>query len=396
MQDSNKRNSIGMLGMNVSHSILGLFVSVFLVARIFIITGNDFVAVGLFVLVEMSALMFAYLLASVLCKRIKAINVTRISAIIACGFLFLTVFWADGLYDYYLIFAGIWGMALGLFWGGNNLLIAAVFKKEKTVNYMVWAHSVNTIAKILFPFTFGLVMDRSFLVICVVVLIIAIIQVLFAALIRTSEQPKGRLQMIEFFKKLKEKKFMRPALAYCPINILHGLANTIGLCVTIMIIVVFGNYTSLGALNSIFAMTAILILVLYNRMGRHKGKLYFVAIVAPVPVSFLLFGGVVGITVFLFQMIRSSLVRVINVEEESTRLNMTKYWGGQEFTAESHLFYESMLWIGRVLSCIIIILLGVFMLPEIFFVIAIVIMTASFSLMGALLRLWKRKYATRP
>ena len=393
MQEGNKRNSIGMLGINVCFSILSMFVSLFLIARIFIITGNDFVAVGLFTLVEITALMFAYLLASVLCKRIKAINVTRLAAVVACGFLFLTVFWSDGLYNYYLIFAGIWGVALGLFWGGNNLLVAAVFKKEKTVNYMVWAHSLNTVTKILFPITFGLAIDYgSFLVTCIVVLIISIIQIIFAALIKTSEQPKSRLQMIKFFKRLKEKKFTRPAWSFCIITICNGLAHTTALCITIMIIFIHGTYTSLGFFSSIFGIASIVVLLLYNRMGNHKGKLYIVATIAPVLASFLLFGGVIAVTVFIFQMVNSSFRRVLAVEEESTRLSMAKYWGGEEFTTESHMFYEFMLWVGRAISCSIIILLGIFMATEIFFVMAVIFMVVACALHGLLLLFWKKKY----
>jgi len=86
---------------------------------------------------------------------------------------------------------------------------------------------------------------------------------------------------------------------------------------------------------------------------------------------------------------------MINVEENNTRINATRYWGGEQYVIESHMFYEFALWIGRIIACgILVIVGGVFNAHPIALATAISLILVALAIHATMLFFWKKKYVT--
>ena len=390
-----KRNNIGLLCVNSCYSVLSLFVGVFLVAQIFVITDESFAAVAMFALVELTMLFIFFTIACYLSKKIKPIYVTRFSALVMCGLLILIMAWEDGVYNYYLLFGAIKGIGSGLYWGANHTIVSQVLKRDFTITYFVWFLSIVTLVRVLFPFSFGFIIDfASFFVTTIVVLVIGVLLLLSTYLIKVEKPSGGHLRIRTYFRALKKAKFVKPSLSLWFLIFISGLAHTLGVAMTLLIVLVFGTNMSIGIFSSVFAALGIFVLILYKMSPKKwKYRSFWPAAIFPFAISFILLIELNIATIIIFQA-SWLLSRIPDVEEENTRLSATKYWQGHEFATESNWFYEFALWCGRVFSCLFVLSISWFANPELAFAVIIIIMTGLFAVHTLWLLMWKKKYVT--
>lgn len=393
MEKIEKRNFIGMIGINACFRLLGIFVSVFLVAQVFFVTGYDLMAVALFLLVEVVTLFVFYFLSSWICKKIRAIWVVRVATFLLCVFLFLTIIWEDGLYSHYMLFGLMWGMVVGLYWGAMNFLIAKVFDKEKIMRYFVFKFVMNAVVGIVFPFTFGFAIDvGSWFVTGTFVLIVATIQLMFTFLVKTGMQESRKLQLRKYFCALKERSHFRPALNLWFVIFMAGFPYTLPALMTILIIFAYGSNIGIGVMGSIFAAVGVCALLIYRRSSdKAKTPVFFVASTLPLLASIALFFYVGPLSVILFNLFLVFPQNIVNVEEQNTRINATRYWGGEEYIIESHLFYEFALMIGRVLSCGLLLLIAWLGSTQALLATAISLILIAYFVHAMMLFIWKRR-----
>ena len=395
MKKTNSRNFTGMLGINAGMELLWLFVNVFLIAQVFFITDHDMVAVGLFLLLEVTTLFVFYAVASWVCKKIRAIWVVRLSVLLLCLFLLLAVIWADGLYSHFMLFGFIWGTAQGLYWGAMNFLLAKVFDKNRIVRYFVVIFVVAAVIGILFPFTFGLMLDfGNWVLTSGAVLAVAALQLACTFLVKTEMQADRQFRPIAYFRELKTANHLRPAISLWFVVFLAGTNHTITALLTFLIILVYGTNIGIGVMGSIFAAVGIATLLLYKTARpRAKAPLFLGASALPLIGVIPLFFYVAPITLILFNAALVLPRNIVNLEENSIRLNATRYWGGEQFLIESHLFYESALMVGRVLSCGALIVIGLVGVTQITLAAVIATTIALWTLHAITLFFWQRRHA---
>lgn len=392
-----KRNTIGMLVVNICFVVIQLFVQVFLVAEIFVLSGESITAVAWFTLLELGVLFLFYTIASAVCKVIKPIWVNRFAAVLGLAFVLLVIFWQDGLYSHFMLLGVIWGTVLGLYWGAMNFLIAQVFNRKTMFSYMVWSMTLTTVARMLFPFSFGFIIDfGSFLLTSIIVLGITVIQLVGTFLIKPPAryvQPASRsLRFRAYFRALKHANFLRPALKFFVLDMLFSFHFGIALSVTIMIMLVFGTSLSLGIFGSVFAVTSIIFLVAYKKL---KLKHFWVAGVLPVFATAALFIDINVAAIIVFQAVFLSLDAIVRAEEGTLRMNATKYWGGEEFIVESHLFYEFALFVGRMILCAVILVVGILGGSPMLFAGMVALFVIMFAISAIGMYLWKKRYVTQ-
>ncbi|MCL2860828.1 MAG: MFS transporter [Firmicutes bacterium] len=383
-----KTNKIAMLTTNIAFSVLALFVSVFLVAQVFSLTDYSFMAVALFVLLDCAALFIFYFLASYLCKKIRPIWITRASVALACAFLVTLIFWSDGLRNFYILFGFIWGAVGGLHWGAMNYLVTNTFEGEKTKNYMTWFFGLEIAASIIFPFTFGLLIDfGSFYLTSIIVLVIGAIQLISTFIFSSPKREKDSFKIREFFKTLKEKKRLKLTFAFWGVEALSGMLRAVSFGLVLLVVLVFGSNISLGAFSSIAAVVGVVVLIIYKKLNK---KIYWALGIVPLLTLIPLFFNVGFTTLVIFQF--GIIFRtVVTLEESTARLNFPKKFGTEKYIAESHLFFESAFFVGRALSCVIVIIIALIGVTELLVVIGMAIMLIFFALHGILLRAWHSK-----
>ena len=391
-----KRNFIGMLGVNKCFNILVLFVSVFLVARVFFVTGFDITAVALFILLEVVGIFVFYFIASAICAKVKPIWMVRVATVFLCLFILLTVLWADGLYSHFMLFGALWGVVQGLYWGGMNFLITQIFKQNKTLTYFTVNAILGAVIGILFPFTFGFAIDyASWVVAAIAVLAVGIVQVVFSFLVKTERVENQKFQMVAYFRALKDKGHLRPAFTYWAVMVLNGFTYTRAALTSILIIMAFGTNTSIGVFGSVFAVVGIAFLFAYKVSKRNlKEPMFWLAAVLPILVSVGLFFLVSPLTVIIFNA-GIAFWGVVDVETGSERMKAVQHYNGEGYFLEGHVFYEWALVVGRSLSCLLLVVVWLLGSPPILFAAAISFTVLTFLARAIVIFIWKRKYTDR-
>lgn len=381
---------IGLLLVNLCFSLISLFVNTFLLAQIFVMTGESFVSLGLFSLFNFSFIFLFQVVGGILCKQLKPIFVTRLSTVLACLLLMLIFFVYEALIYHYIILGLLWGCITGLYYSAYQFLVSKNFKGEATLSYISLYISMISIIKIIFPATFGVVVYYgNFIMTSLIILIIGCFQFLATFLIKKESEPRKRLNMKGYFKAIKEAEHFKQGVELWLIICLTGFADTITTMTTAFVILTFNTHLNLGILTSVFAMMTALHSYLYKKAIRFRKYFYGGAVVLPLlSVAFLLWS-VSLFSVALFMGLYLTTRSVIFMEEETTRLGATSYWGGEAFILESHLFYETALASGAFLSALMVVLISTFYVQWLV-VLLLFAVVFSFSLHGTLLKAWQR------
>ena len=389
-----KRNQIALLVRGTCFTVLILFVSVFLVAQIFTISGESFTAVALFFLVTACANLFAYTMAVLLCKRIKAIRVSQFACVLACGFICMIIFWQSGLENFYLLFGAIWGTAQGMHFATGQYLTSRSFSAEKTVGYFVWHFGLAALVSVLFPFTFGLIIDLGSLTItAILVLVIGAIQLTATFFVKCENAENKNLRMRKFFREVKRHNFRQASWSLWVIVLLSGFVNVIQVTVTVMVILTFGTNISLGALKSIFGLCAVIFLICY-KLGKRpvKTTILIMCMIVPFFATLPLLFHIGLVTVAIFQGGFLIFNKVIMAEEKALKVSAVKYWGGEEYLLESNLFYATGHWCGKVVAGSMLLLIGILGATPLVVAIILNVMVLMFCIYALGLFLWKRTF----
>jgi len=389
-----KRNFIAVLTIAVSFFVIMQFVSVFLAARIFMLTGEDFVAIGLYLIVVASGTFLSFFLSSMFCKRFKPIYMTQIMTVFACAFLVVLLLFQDHLENYFLLFGFAWGMVQGLYTGSTSIMISTLFKAKGTRGFIVWRKISRGASQIVFPVTIGLLIDLGdFSLSIIAVLAVSVILVVATFFIKYPEFKGKMLQPKKYFQFMKEKGAVKQSKEFWFVALTSAPFYKMTIMSTTLIVIAFGSNIGLGGLKSVAPIIMMSLLFMYHKSSpKSKTRIYWVAAILPPIVAVSLFFGINMVTVSLFFFIKA-INQIISMEEMSTRLNATKYWGGEEFIIESNLFFEIPKFIGSIISSVMIMMIGIIgVYPWVIATIAI-IMLSIYLVHSVLLFRWKNKYA---
>lgn len=381
--------------MDLFFSIIGLFVNVFLIAQIFILSGENFVILGVFSLLNFVFAFIFQLLGGVLCKKIAPIFVIRLSTMLACALLALIVALQDQLIHYYFILGLLWGSTFGLFMCAYQFLVSKNSEGEDTLSLMSIQLFFFSAVGLIFPVTFGVIINYgNFLIISAVVLAMGIFQMLATLIIKDkpSEGADKKLDIRGYFKAIKKANHLKQGIQLWLIMSLTGFSNTIVVLTTALVVLTFNTHLSLGVLTSAIYVFVMIISPLYKKFTRLRRFFYALAVILPLISVLLLVWSTHMFFVVLFAAAYRSTRSIIFTEEETTRLNAAKYWKGEEFMMESNLFYESALAFGAILSAALVIIVGIFQIQWLV-ILLLAVTVLAFALHGVSLRLWQRANA---
>ena len=280
-------------------------------------------------------------------------------------------------------FGGVVGLCV--FGSRSRLGAGAVFSL-----YIVWC-ALGDGTGILFPFTFGLAIDLgSWLITSGFVLFVSVVLLIFTFVIKFEMQDDRRMNIRGYFREMRQNNFLRPTILLYLTAVIHGFVFIMPMVMTMLIIMVYGTNIGLGILVSVFGFVSILTLLTYKKVKPLRPTLFWVSAFVPLAASLVLFFYIGAWSIILFN---AALVfrNMAEVEYHDVRINLAKYWGGNAFLMESHLFVEGAMWIGRVLACGLLLLTAVFnyqiMLP-----IVVTFIATTHAIVATSVFFWRRRF----
>ena len=405
-----KRNQIGVLGAHVCSQALILFVGTFLVANLFMETGNDLSVVATFHAVEWTALFVSFAFFSYIVKQHSRVLVIRVATAVLVASVCLILVFQDSLVDYYIILAAMFGFACGMYWSSMLTFISQTFAGRKMTGYIVWEQIIFAAARILFPFTLGALIEFvDFGVAAALSLGIGVVLVGFTFFMREikHEVKPQPLSMRGYLRTMKAAGLSRPLWGNLIIQFLHDFYRRVAVAITVLIVVVFidedPNYT-IGLFASVFAAANIVIIVCYKmiRSKRVKQILYYISGIVPVLAAIPLLFQVSALTIIILQAGFIAVGCIQKSEIDVLRINAMKIMGKccrseaegkvvECLHTESLLFTEFPMWIVRMTICGVI-ALAWFFDAFLVFQIFVVFLVALMPIAGLLTKRWYKKY----
>ena len=377
------RNQNSLLIVHMIRMVLELFTSTFLTSHIISLDPDNIFGTGLFnvailFISQYVAYILVYTINSYFVDKSNRVTFLRVGIFVNACFLIAIVLWGE-IISHWIVFAGaICGISNAFYYSSFNVMKNEVVHRNTLKHFTILTTVITNIINVIVPVVLGLLIDiSSYSTIAIYVVIIIVAQFVISFFIRY-DKPKGsKLEMIKYFKYLKENPEDRKKIKYTYYNaLLAGIKTTYKIVIIILTIFAFKTNLSLGLLSSIFSIITIALLVLYRKFEDNPKtkKLLIYLSVGTLPL----------LTCLLFMFYTNKATFVIlncfltiaiyfsdyygDAERDAIIKNLNKH----EFIAEHNLLHDTIKYIVSILVYVAFIIVATFESIDVFKVVLLV------------------------
>lgn len=371
------RNQNSLLIVHMIRMVLELFTSTFLTSHIISLDPDNIFGTGLFnvailYISQYVAYIIIYTINSYFVDKSNRVTFLRVGIFVNACFLIAIVLWGE-IISHWIVFAGaICGISNAFYYSSFNVMKNEVVHRNTLKHFTILTTIITNIINIIIPTLLGLLIDiSSYSTIAIYVVIIIIAQYIISFFIRY-DKPKGsKLEMMKFFKYLKDNPADRKKIKYTYFNaLMAGIKTTYKIVIIILTIFAFKTNLSLGLLSSVFSIITIVLLMLYRKFEDNPKtkKLLIYLSVGTLPL----------LTCLLFMFITNKATFIIlncfltiaiyfsdyygDAERDAIIKNLDKH----EFIAEHNLFHDTIKYIVSIFVYIMFIVVANFASIDVF------------------------------
>ncbi len=357
------RNYKILFSLRLLKGILTNFVDVFLVLYFINVSNNNILPLGIYKLVAMVTVWLVIFLSRNYCKSKNRVWLMRIGIVMYFIYFLAIILLKEQVVNYIYLIGLLYGLEEGFYYSVYNVIESDGIENKDREKYLGTYNGWKNVVSIIFPLFFGSLIEKSgFTNTIIVLLIIVTLQIVLSIVLKDNNIPKSNKTNLKEFKNvMKEHPELKSIIRT---NICSGLTYSEGALsyvITIYIIKVFSESISLGIFTSIFSVISIIIGFLFVKVI--KPKYYIKLLVATLPITIILLcimllncNFVTVVLYNLFQTISkllSDLIMERNIFNFSNIETIKK-----EYKVEYFLTLETALFIGRVISNTLFILMA--------------------------------------
>lgn len=344
-------------------SILNNFVDIFLVLYFIKVSNSNILPLGIYKLVAMVTVWVVMFFIKNRCKENGRIHFMKIGIVLYFVYFLSIIILKEKVVDYIYLIGMLYGLEEGFYYSVYNMIESDGIDNKDRTKYVGVYTAVKNIVSIIFPLIFGGMIQKSgFINATIFALFIVIFEIILSNLFKDNNIPKSNKTNFKEFKNIvKNNKGFKNIMV---MKICSGLTYSEGALsyvITIYIIKVFSESISLGIFTSIFSVISVIIGILFIKIIKNK---YYVPLM--IVTSFttivllcimLLNCNFITIVLYnLFQTISKGLIDLINEKNIFGFSNIKAI--KQEYKVEYFLSIETSLFIGRVISNVLFILMA--------------------------------------
>lgn len=376
-------------------SILNNFVDIFLVLYFIKVSNSNILPLGIYKLVAMVTVWVVMFFTKNRCKENGRIHFMKIGIVLYFVYFLSIIILKEKVVDYIYLIGMLYGLEEGFYYSVYNMIESDGIDNKDRTKYVGVYTAVKNIVSIIFPLIFGGMIQKSgFINATIFALFIVIFEIILSNLFKDNNIPKSNKTNFKKFKNIvKNNKGFKNIMV---MKICSGLTYSEGALsyvITIYIIKVFSESISLGIFTSIFSVISVIIGILFIKIIKNK---YYVPLM--IVTSFttivllcimLLNCNFITIVLYnLFQTISKGLIDLINEKNIFGFSNIKAI--KQEYKVEYFLSIETSLFIGRVISNVLFILMA-FTNTQ-FIMIIFVVFTIMYAASTIMLQISMQKY----
>lgn len=380
--------------LQLSKSILVSFIDSFFLLYFLTLTEHNILPLGIYKLVVITTVFMTIFFVRNLCKSKYRVYLLRAGILLDFVYFLSILILKEKIIDHIYLIGMLHGLEKGMYYSVYNIFESTGINNEERKRFIGHIHAATAATAILFPLVFGsFIATEGFIKSILLVLIIIGIRILLSFAYRdknkVQSQKTNLKDYIPLMKKNEQIKQVYRIVFFQGLTYSDGAFHSI---ITIYIIKVFSDSFRLGIFTSIFSLLSCIISILFADFIKPKHyersmkiSMYFTIL------SFLLmifYCNPITIIVFnFFQTIFKEFIALINKKNQEDLSNIKEI--KKEYKVEYYLGYEFFLFLGRLLSQSIFIIMAfikVEIILPIFIVFLVLLTTNSIQLQNNLLK----------
>ncbi len=364
-------SAISIIACDCLQAVICIFVDLFFVSQILKDTASssaeNIIKIGIFYVIYYSILACSYGFSGHALKRINKSIFVSIGAVCLTVVVLLVYLLGDSVtsFTFVPVVAVVYGIGFAFYSSGFNNLTAETISSKHQVRFFAVKRILFQLTYVIFPVSLGLIIDNiNFSFMALVMLVICALLIMFSFFIKPKKVYELSFKVKSFAKfMIENKESTKPLWLVYVSNFFRGASyDCFTTLITILVVKAFNSNTSLGTFQSIFTAISLITMFFYLKYYRKKRATKFI-----VPTIILVACTIIGIlsvaneiTIILFYAIYSILNVILMSISDSRRSGVIRVLSLHSHILESNALAEFFLGAGRVTSCVIIILSGIF------------------------------------
>ena len=341
--------------LRILKSILNNFVDVFLVLYFLKLSNSNIVPLGIYQLISMIVVFLVMFLTRNYCKTSKRIRLLRIGIVLYFIYFLSIILLKEKVVDYIYLIGIIFGLEEGFYYSVYNTIESDGVQNSQRAKFVGVFTAIKNILGIISPLVFGFMIKYAgFINASLFAILIVILEIILSIIFKDNNIPKeNKTNFKKFGEIVKKHKTFKNVLLSKLCSGLTYSSGALSYVVTIYIIKVFNESVSLGIFTSIFSIISVIIGLLFVKIIKPKYYNFLMVTTSSITIILLciiMFNcNFITIVLFnLFQTISKGLTDLINEKNIFDFSNIDEI--KTEFKIEYFLSIEAMLFIGRVIS----------------------------------------------
>ena len=274
------RVNVAQLITHGINNIISVFVTTFLISYIYSISNNYMLNIGIFYVANYFTMGVAYILISKVIDRTNRVVFYRIALILRAIFILMIIFVGGKLANLVALAGLINGFSDAFYYASFNVMKNELVSRNSIKTYTAFQTGIENFIKFVMPIILGKIIDsQSFKSSAIIVAVVVFIQITVSFAIKSKRPENSSFELFDFFKQIKsmgEKKSL--VVDGITVGAIYGLSNCSTAANTIFIMLVYNSNFSLGILNGVFSLLALIFLIFISKFTKPgKRNLLFIS-----------------------------------------------------------------------------------------------------------------------
>lgn len=366
MKQNIESNTKLLLIINTIRKIIGIFLGPFLTAYLFKVAIENIKIISIYNIFSNIVIAIIALIIGIILKNKYEMQIFRIGMISKFIQLSILILLGDNVVNYIWLLAIIAGFSTETWSFPLNLFSSKLVSNDEKNTFVVYKTIFSNLVKVLIPFLLGTIISmKSFETTAMIILILSFIQILLSFKLKFKETSSNKSTKLNLIKEVNCIKHNKKLQRFYMIKFLKGMSHegALDTAVTLLIIMSFKSDFSLGVITSIISILAMLSSYVYKKIkGQEKLK-----VVIKISSIIILISSIILVfitnqfTIVAYNLIFTFFLQFIMIAEEVQTLKYTNSdIINDSNRVETYVLLEIFLNAGRVLSYILLFVVGIY------------------------------------
>lgn len=287
----------------------------------------------------------------------------RIGIVLDFVYFLTIIMLREKVVNYIYLVGLLYGFEEGFYYSVYNMLESDGISNSERAKFIGTYTAIQSILSIVFPLIFGsLIYTTGFIKTLIIILVIIILRIILSFKFKDENIPKSsKVNLKEYKSIVKQNTQIRQVYK---ISFFSGLTYSEGAfayIVTIYIIKVFSNSVSLGIFTSIFSLISCALGILFAKFikQKHYKSIIKISMFFTIVALCIMIYRCNMITIILFNLLQTFSKSLMNLINSNSQYNISNIEVlRKEYKVEYWLGIETSLFIGRVISNILFIIMA--------------------------------------